>query len=139
MNKAELVAAMAAKTGLTKKDTEATLAAFVETVEKELKKKDGKVQLIGFGTFEIRSRKARTGRNPQKPGEVVKIPASKAPVFKAGKAFKDVSTRSNLTSASVINRREAFGSLFFLPEGQSLLDERLFFGVIFLYTCCERF
>ncbi|MBR4150022.1 MAG: HU family DNA-binding protein [Firmicutes bacterium] len=89
MNKAELVAAMAAKTGLTKKDTEATLAAFVETVEKELKKKDGKVQLIGFGTFEIRSRKARTGRNPQKPGEVVKIPASKAPVFKAGKAFKD--------------------------------------------------
>ncbi len=89
MNKAELVAAMAAKTGLTKKDTEATLAAFVETVEKELTKKNGKVQLIGFGTFEIRSRKARTGRNPQKPGEVVKIPASKAPVFKAGKAFKD--------------------------------------------------
>ena len=89
MNKAELVAAMAAKTGLTKKDTEATLAAFVETVEEELKKKDGKVQLIGFGTFELRDRKARTGRNPQKPGEVVKIPASKAPVFKAGKAFKD--------------------------------------------------
>jgi len=89
MNKAELVAAMAAKTGLTKKDTEATLAAFVEVVEAELKK-DEKVQLIGFGTFETRSRKARTGRNPQKPGEVVTIPASKAPVFKAGKAFKDV-------------------------------------------------
>ncbi len=89
MNKAELVAAMAAKTGLTKKDTEATLAAFVETVEKELKKKDGKVQLIGFGTFEVKSRKTRQGRNPQKPEEVVKIPASKAPVFKAGKAFKD--------------------------------------------------
>ncbi len=89
MNKSELVAAMAAKTGLTKKDTEATLAAFVDTVENELKKKNGKVQLIGFGTFEIRNRKARTGRNPQKPGEVVKIPASKAPVFKAGKAFKD--------------------------------------------------
>ncbi len=89
MNKTELVAAVAAKTGLTKKDTEATLSAFTEVVEKELKKKNGKVQLIGFGTFEVKSRKARQGRNPQKPDEVVKIPASKAPVFKAGKAFKD--------------------------------------------------
>jgi len=89
MNKTELVAAVAAKTGLTKKDTEATLNAFVEAVEGELKKKDGKVQLIGFGTFEVKSRKARTGRNPQKPGETIKIPASKAPVFRAGKAFKD--------------------------------------------------
>ncbi len=89
MNKTELVAAVAAKTGLTKKDTEATLSAFTEVVEKELKKKDGKVQLIGFGTFEVKSRKARQGRNPQKPDEVVKIPASKAPVFKAGKAFKE--------------------------------------------------
>ena len=89
MNKTELVAAIAAKTGLTKKDTEATISAFTEVVEKELKKKDGKVQLIGFGTFEVKSRKARQGRNPQKPDEVVKIPASKAPVFKAGKAFKE--------------------------------------------------
>ncbi len=89
MNKTELVAAVAAQTGLTKKDTEATINAFTEVVEKELKKKDGKVQLIGFGTFEVKSRKARQGRNPQKPEEVVKIPASKAPVFKAGKAFKD--------------------------------------------------
>ena len=89
MNKTELVAAVAAKTGLTKKDTEATLSAFTEVVEKELKKKDGKVQLIGFGTFEVKSRKARQGRNPQKPDEVVKIPASKAPVFKAGKSLKD--------------------------------------------------
>ena len=121
MNKAELVAAMAAKTGLTKKDTEATLAAFVETVEKELKKKDGKVQLIGFGTFEIRSRKARTGRNPQKPGEVVKIPASKAPVFKAGKAFKDVSTRSNLTSASVIKEERPSGLSFSCLKGSLYL------------------
>ena len=88
MNKAELVAAMAAKTGLTQKDTEATLKAFVETVETELKA-GNKVQLIGFGTFEVRGRKARTGRNPQNPKEVVTIPASKAPVFKAGKAFKD--------------------------------------------------
>lgn len=90
MNKTELVAAIAAKTGLTKKDTEATVNAFVETVQKELTKKGGKVQLIGFGTFEVRNRKARTGRNPQKPGEVIKIPASKAPVFRAGKAFKDI-------------------------------------------------
>ena len=89
MNKAELVASVVEKTGLTKKDTEATVNALIATIEKELTKKDGKVQLIGFGTFEVRSRKARTGRNPQKPGEVVKIPASKAPVFKAGKAFKD--------------------------------------------------
>jgi DNA-binding protein HU-beta len=89
MNKTELVAAVAAQTGLTKKDTEATISAFTEVVEKELRKKDGKVQLIGFGTFEVKSRKARQGRNPQKPDEVVKIPASKAPVFKAGKAFKD--------------------------------------------------
>lgn len=88
MNKAELVAAIAAKTDLKKKDTEATLEAFVETVQEELKK-GGKVQLIGFGTFELRDRKARTGRNPQKPGEVVEIPATKAPAFKAGKAFKD--------------------------------------------------
>ena len=89
MNKTELVAAVAAKTSQTKKDTEATINAVIATIEEELKKKDGKVQLIGFGTFEVRSRKARQGRNPQKPGEVVKIPASKAPVFKAGKAFKD--------------------------------------------------
>ena len=89
MNKTELVAAVAAQTGLTKKDTEATISAFTEVIEKELKKKDGKVQLIGFGTFEVKERKARQGRNPQKPGEVVKIPASKAPVFKAGKAFKE--------------------------------------------------
>ncbi len=89
MNKAEIVAAVAEKTGLTKKDTETTINEFIGAIEKELCKKDGKVQLIGFGTFEVRKRKARTGRNPQKPGEVVQIPASKAPVFKAGKAFKD--------------------------------------------------
>ena len=89
MNKTELVAAIADKTGLTKKDTEATVNAFIAAVESELTKKDGKVQLIGFGTFEVRKRKARTGRNPQKPGETMTIPASKAPAFKAGKLFKD--------------------------------------------------
>ena len=88
MNKSELVACVAAKTGLTKKDTEITVNAAIEALEAELKK-GGKVQLIGFGTFEVKGRKSRQGRNPQKPGEVVKIPASKAPVFKAGKALKD--------------------------------------------------
>ena len=88
MNKSELVAAVAAKTGFTKKDTEITVNEALNAIEAELKK-GGKVQLIGFGSFEVKSRKAREGRNPQKPGEVVKIPASKAPVFKAGKALKD--------------------------------------------------
>ncbi|MCF0149926.1 MAG: HU family DNA-binding protein [Firmicutes bacterium] len=88
MNKAELVAKIAETTGITKKDTEATVNALVAAIEEELTA-GGKVQMIGFGTFEVRARKARTGRNPQKPGEVVEIPASKAPVFKAGKAFKD--------------------------------------------------
>lgn len=88
MNKAQLVEAIAKKTQITKKDTEATVNAFIEVVEEALAAGE-KVQLIGFGTFETRSRKARTGRNPQKPGETVEIAASTAPVFKAGKAFKD--------------------------------------------------
>ena len=88
MNKAELVAAVAEKTNSTKKDAEASINAFLETIEEALKK-DEKVQLIGFGTFETRGRKARQGRNPRKPNEVIEIPASKAPVFKAGKALKD--------------------------------------------------
>ena len=88
MNKAELIAKVVENTGLTKKDTEAAVKALVEAIEEELAA-GGKVQMIGFGTFEVRPRKARTGRNPQKPGEVVAIPAANAPVFKAGKAFKD--------------------------------------------------
>ena len=88
MNKAELVAAVADKTNSTKKDAESAINAFLETVEKALVKGE-KVQLIGFGTFETRKRKARQGRNPRKPDEIIKIPASKAPVFKAGKALKD--------------------------------------------------
>ncbi|MCR5508745.1 MAG: HU family DNA-binding protein [Lachnospiraceae bacterium] len=87
MNKSELVDAMAKKSGLTKKDTEAALAAFTETIAKTLKKGD-KVQLIGFGTFEVSKRAAREGKNPQ-TGAKIKIPASKAPKFKAGKALKD--------------------------------------------------
>ncbi|MDD6202390.1 MAG: HU family DNA-binding protein [Lachnospiraceae bacterium] len=88
MNKTELVAAMAEKAGLSKKDAEAALKAFTETVADELKK-DGKVQLVGFGTFEVSKRAAREGRNPQS-GAVMKIAASKAPKFKAGKALKDL-------------------------------------------------
>ena len=87
MNKTELVAAMSDKAGISKKVAEEALAAFTEAVTEELKK-GGKVQLVGFGTFEISERKARDGRNPQN-GEPMKIAASKAPKFKAGKAFKD--------------------------------------------------
>ena len=88
MNKAELVAALAAKTGNTKKASEEAVNAFVTVVTEALKKGD-KVQLVGFGAFEVRKRAARKGRNPQTKEEI-KIPASKAPVFKAGKALKDL-------------------------------------------------
>ena len=88
MNKAELVAALAAKTGDTKKASEAAVNEFVDVVTEALKKGE-KVQLVGFGSFEVRKRAARKGRNPQTKEEI-KIPASKAPVFKAGKAFKDL-------------------------------------------------
>ncbi len=88
MNKAELIAAIAAKTGDTKKAAEATVNAFIDVVTGELVKGD-KVQLVGFGSFEVRKRAARKGRNPQTKEEI-KIPASKAPVFKAGKALKDL-------------------------------------------------
>lgn len=88
MNKAELLASMAEKSDLSKKDAEKALNAFLETVEAALVKGE-KVQLVGFGTFESRARKAREGRNPRNPEEVIKIPASKAPVFKAGKSLKE--------------------------------------------------
>lgn len=87
MNKTELVAAMAEKAELSKKDAEKALKAFTESVSAELAK-GGKVQLVGFGTFEVASRAARTGKNPQ-TGKAMKIPASKAPKFKAGKALKE--------------------------------------------------
>ncbi len=88
MNKSDLVAAIAAKTGETKKSAEASVNAFVDVVTNSLVKGD-KVQLVGFGSFEVRKRAARKGRNPQTKEEI-KIPASKAPVFKAGKALKDL-------------------------------------------------
>ena len=87
MNKTELVANVAEKAGLSKKDAEKALSAVIESVEEALVEGD-KVQLIGFGTFEVKDRAARTGRNPQ-PGKEIKIAASRNPVFKAGKALKD--------------------------------------------------
>jgi len=87
MNKVELINAMAAQTGLSKKDTEATLNSFINVISNELAKEE-KVQLIGFGTFETRKRAARTGRNPQ-TGKELKIDAATVPAFKAGKALKD--------------------------------------------------
>ena len=88
MNKTELISAMSEKSELTKVDTEKALKAFIDTVTEELKNK-GKVQLVGFGTFETSERAARTGRNPQ-TGETIEIKASTSPKFKAGKALKDI-------------------------------------------------
>ena len=87
MNRTELVAAVAEKAELTKKDAEKAVKAFTDAVAEELKK-GGKVQLVGFGTFEVSKRSAREGRNPQ-TGQTMKIEACKAPKFKAGKALKD--------------------------------------------------
>ena len=87
MNKTELVASVAEKTAMTKKDVEKALNAVFASIEEALAKEE-KVQVIGFGTFEVKAREARTGRNPQ-TGDEIKIPASKNPVFKAGKALKD--------------------------------------------------
>ncbi|RGG77073.1 MULTISPECIES: HU family DNA-binding protein [unclassified Clostridium] len=87
MNKTELVAAIAEKTELSKKDAEKALKAFTDVVAEELKKGE-KVQLVGFGTFEVAEREAREGRNPR-TGETMTIAASKSPKFKAGKALKD--------------------------------------------------
>ena len=88
MNKTELVAAMADQAGLSKKDAEKALKAFTDVVAEELKK-DGKVQLVGFGTFEVSERAAREGRNPR-TGATMKIEATRMPKFKAGKALKDM-------------------------------------------------
>ena len=89
MNKSELLASMAEKGKIKKVEAERALNAFIQTVEETLVKGE-KVQLVGFGTFEARERKARSGRNPRNPKEVIEIPASKAPVFKAGKSLKEV-------------------------------------------------
>ncbi len=87
MNKAELIAAVAEKTGLSKKDTEAVVSATFDTIVSAMAE-DEKVQLVGFGSFEVKKRAERIGRNP-KTKESITIPASKVPTFKAGKALKD--------------------------------------------------
>ena len=88
MNKAELINAVAAATDFSKKDAEAAVTATFEAITAALQEGD-KVQLVGFGSFEVKPRAARTGRNP-KTKEAIEIPASKVPVFKAGKALKDI-------------------------------------------------
>lgn len=87
MNKTEFIASVAEKAEISKKDAEKAVAAFIDTVSSELKA-GNKIQMVGFGTFEVKERPARTGRNPRTK-ETIQIPASKAPSFKAGKAFKD--------------------------------------------------
>ena len=87
MNKAELISAVAEKAELSKKDTEAVISAMLDTIAASLKDGD-KIQLVGFGSFEVKKRAERIGRNP-KTKESIKIPASQVPVFKAGKALKD--------------------------------------------------
>ncbi|MBR1779159.1 MAG: HU family DNA-binding protein [Clostridia bacterium] len=88
MNKTELIAAISNETGFSKKNSEKAVAAFIDSVVGALRKGD-KVQLIGFGTFEVRKRSARTGRNPR-TNAPIRIPACKVPAFKAGKLFKDI-------------------------------------------------
>ena len=88
MNKAELITAAAEKAGLSKKDTEAAITAAIDAITAALAEGD-KVQLVGFGGFEVKERAARVGRNPRTK-ESIEIPASKTPVFKAGKALKDI-------------------------------------------------
>ena len=87
MNKAELIASVAEHAALSKKDAEKALNAVVDTISTALAEGE-KIQLIGFGTFEVRAREARTGKNPR-TGEVIEIAASKVPAFKAGRALKD--------------------------------------------------
>ena len=92
VNKTELVASVAEKAGTTKKDAEKAINALFASVEEALAKKD-KVQIIGFGTFEVKARQARKGRNPQ-TGKEITIPASTTPVFKAGKGLTDSVTKT---------------------------------------------
>ncbi len=88
MNKTELIAAIAEKNGMAKKDAEQALNAVVDVITDALVNGE-KVQIVGFGSFEVKERAARSGRNPQKPDEQIEIAASKAPAFKAGKALKE--------------------------------------------------
>ncbi len=91
MNKTELIAAVAEKVGMSKKDADAVVNAVIDTIVEEVAKEE-KVQIVGFGTFEVRSRSERQGRDPRTNSPIT-IPASKVPAFKAGKAFKDAMTK----------------------------------------------
>lgn len=91
MNKTELIAAVAEKVGMSKKDADAAVNAVIDTIVAEVAKEE-KVQIVGFGTFEVRSRSERQGRDPRTNSPIT-IPASKVPAFKAGKAFKDAMTK----------------------------------------------
>ena len=123
MNKTELVAAMASKADLSKKDAEAALKAFTDVVAEELKKGE-KIQLVGFGTFEVSERAARTGRNPQ-TGAEMKIPASKAPKFKAGKALKDMMQTSSFYVLRFLKLAKNFGFEPFLYKQEGSKDNAL--------------
>ncbi|MBP9708907.1 MAG: HU family DNA-binding protein [Oligoflexales bacterium] len=92
MNRAELVETMAKTTGHSKAETDRWLAAFMSTIEKNIKRKEG-IRLVGFGTFTTTKRKARTGRNPQ-TGEEIKIPARTVPVFRAGQSLKTIANKN---------------------------------------------
>ena len=102
MNKTELIAAVAEKTGMSKKDTEAVIAATLGTITAALHEEE-KVQLMGFGSFEVKKRAARTGRNPRSK-ETIEIPASQTPVFKAGKALKDAGGPGFYRAAAFVRR-----------------------------------
>lgn len=106
MNKSELVAACAEKSGLAKKDVEKVIVAGLEAIKEELVK-GGKVQLIGFGTFETRERAARKGINPQNPEKPIDIPASTVPAFKPGKGFKEVVNAKNVAKAAKKGKKAA--------------------------------
>ena len=106
MNKAELINAAAEKAGLSKKDTESAVNAAIEVISQCLAEGD-KVQLVGFGAFEVKSRAERIGRNP-KTKESIKIPASKVPVFKPGKALKDIVSQEQPCGTAAVTRRSFF-------------------------------
>ena len=117
MNKAELINAAAEKAGLSKKDTEAAITAAIAVITENLAQ-DEKVQLVGFGSFEVKSRAERIGRNP-KTKEQIKIPASKMPVFKAGKALKDaVAKYFDIVKAGTGNRFPLFAERTYYATGQ---------------------
>ena len=128
MNKTELIASVAQKTELTKKDAEKAVKAVFDTVAQELAA-GGKVQVIGFGTFEVRERAAREGRNPQN-GKTITIAASKSPAFKAGKGLKEqvnAAKAKKRKKLSILDVKETFRGLFFLSIYGIMHRERVYY------------